>query len=439
MNRKRTHPVFGLLLAFAMAGSMWFYFQRVLVPYQQADAAAHGRPRGNLSDLYPRWWGAHELLLHGRNPYSAEITQEIQQGYYGRVLDPSRPGDPTDAQGVAYPVYVVFLLAPTIDWPFHAVQRGFLWLLWILTAASVPLWLRALRWKLPGWQIIGLVVLVLGSLPAVQGIKLQQLTVVVALMMAACMAAVVSGWFLVAGCLLALSTIKPQLVWLPGLWLALWSLRGWRRRQRLAWGFLFTMLALMAGAEWVSPGWLWRFRTAVVAYHRYTHNVSVLGWLLTPMGGDIAVVALLLLLSWLCWPFLLQDENSLGFSASLGAVFAFAVVAVPMFAPYNQLLLLPSLLVLWRSHAIWKSKRSTRLIAGIASVLLFWPWIATLALVLASFVLRPQLVESWWKAPFLASLVLPIFIFVLAALWMVQLRVNPRTADADRSSSPGIA
>ena len=41
---------------------MWFYVSRILVPYQRADAAAHERPRGNLSDLYPRWLGARELF-----------------------------------------------------------------------------------------------------------------------------------------------------------------------------------------------------------------------------------------------------------------------------------------------------------------------------------------------------------------------------------------
>src|ERR1700676_5274675 len=100
---------------------MWFYVQRVLVPYQKADAAAHGRPRGNLSDLYPRWLGTRELLLHHRNPYSREVALEIQEGYYGRRLDAARPNDPKDQQSFAYPVYVVFLLAPLIGLPFPTV------------------------------------------------------------------------------------------------------------------------------------------------------------------------------------------------------------------------------------------------------------------------------------------------------------------------------
>src|SRR6202050_5577516 len=119
----------GLLIALLCAGSMWFYVQRVLIPYEKADAAAHERPRGNLSDLYPRWLGARELLLHHRSPYSDEIALEIQKGYYGRVLDSSRPNDPKDQQGFAYPVYVVFLLAPLIGFSFHSVQICFHWLL----------------------------------------------------------------------------------------------------------------------------------------------------------------------------------------------------------------------------------------------------------------------------------------------------------------------
>src|SRR6202451_3044653 len=103
-------PGIAMVIALVCAAGVWLFLQRVMIPYQKADAAAHGRPRGNLSDLYPRWLGARELLLHHRDPYSPEVTQEIQAGYYGRVLDPDRTDDPRDQQGFAYPVYVVFLL-----------------------------------------------------------------------------------------------------------------------------------------------------------------------------------------------------------------------------------------------------------------------------------------------------------------------------------------
>src|SRR3979490_1725794 len=68
---------------------MWQYADRILVPYQISDAALHGRPRGNLSDLYPRWLGARELLVDGKTGDESEYALEGEKGYYGRVLDAS--------------------------------------------------------------------------------------------------------------------------------------------------------------------------------------------------------------------------------------------------------------------------------------------------------------------------------------------------------------
>ncbi len=81
---------------------MWFYVDHVYLGHQLAEAAAHDTPQGIFSDFYPRWLGARELLLHHRNPYSPEVTRDIQIGYYGRPLDPSRPGDPKDQMAFAY-------------------------------------------------------------------------------------------------------------------------------------------------------------------------------------------------------------------------------------------------------------------------------------------------------------------------------------------------
>ncbi len=217
---------------------MWFYVQKVLIPYQERDAAVHGRPRGNLSDLYPRWLGARELLLHHRDPYSPEITREIQSGYYGRPLDPDRTDDPKDQQGFAYPVHVVFLLAPTIGLPFPVVQDGFRWLLVILTLASVPLWLRVLHWRPSKTVVAVLVILTFGSFAVVQGIKLQQLSLVVSVLMASAAAALVAGNLFLAGFLLALATIKPQLALPMAAWLVLWAISDWRQRGRFVWSLV---------------------------------------------------------------------------------------------------------------------------------------------------------------------------------------------------------
>src|SRR5882757_8246391 len=177
-----------LAVALVCACGVWICAGRVLIPHQRADAAAHGVPRGNLSDLYPRWLGARELLLHGRDPYSPEVTREIQEGFYGRVLDPARPEDPKDQEGFAYPPYVAFYLAPTIQLPFDVVRKGFFWLLVACSVAAVPLWLRVLGWRLPCWGQVGAVILTIGSLPVMQALKLNQITLFVVFLIAAAMA-----------------------------------------------------------------------------------------------------------------------------------------------------------------------------------------------------------------------------------------------------------
>ncbi|HKT89636.1 MAG TPA: glycosyltransferase family 87 protein, partial [Candidatus Sulfotelmatobacter sp.] len=280
---RRLYFLLGAALA-AMA--MWIWVQRIAIPQQQVDSAERGIPRGNLSDLYPRWLGARELLLHRRDPYSAEITREIQQGYYGRVLDSSRPNDPRDQQAFAYPLYVVFVLAPTVGLPFAVVQRIFFYFLVAFTAASVLLWLRALTWRLSLSSQLVWIVLVLGSFPAIQGFKLQQLTLLVAGLIALSLAALARGRFVWAGVALAVASIKPQLVFLLVLWLCIWVAGEWRERRNIFWSMALSAAALVVGAEMLLPGWIQEFRAASTAYYQYTGGGrSVLDVLLSPMVG----------------------------------------------------------------------------------------------------------------------------------------------------------
>lgn len=409
--------VLGIALAVAGSASTWFYMNRILRAQQVADAAVHSRPRGNLSDLYPRWLGARELLRRGRNPYSVEITREIQLGYYGRPLDPARPDDPKDQQGFAYPAYVVFLLAPTVDLPFDVVQKGFRWFLMFLAAASVFLWLKVLRWKTSCGTIFILIVLLLGWLPMVQGIKLQQLSLMVAGLLAGCGACLAGGWLLLGGGLLALATIKPQLTWPVVLWLLLWAVSDWRGRRRFVFGFGATMVLLLGGAQLLLPGWLRMFVDAIGQYHRYTQNQSVLVWMFGNIAGRVLEIASVLLCASSIWRVRKELAGSAEFGHAFALVLALTVVIVPMFAPYNQVLLAPAILWLVRSesegHSILPVIRLARAVGG---VLLVWPWIATIGLSLAYLWLTPELRQRFWPMPFYSNFMVPVFVFGLALL-----------------------
>jgi len=421
------------LLPILCAAGMWIYANRVLIPQQIHYDAAHGRPRGNFSDLYPRWLGTRELLLHGRDPYSPEVTREAQTGFYGRPLDPDGPGNRNYQQGFYYPVYIAFLLAPTIHLPFEIVRKGFYWVLLALTVATVPLWLRVLRWSPPLLVQASLVVFTLATLPVMQGLKLQQMTLLVAALIALALALLASDHPIAAGMTLALATIKPQLVWLLLFWLTIWTLADWRRRYRWAASFLLSMAILCAASEQYLPHWIPRFWRALREYRNYTGEMSVMDMLMgAPWSRILELLAFALMIG-ACWRGRRQAANTNAFAATLSVVLATTVLLVPTYGPYNQVLLIPVLLLMLKDRrAIWQRSIANRALSVVAIGLIAWPWIGCIALAGLSFLLRPELIERAWSVPFWTVLQIPM---AVAALMLVHDYQGTFTAPAGPGSS----
>jgi Glycosyltransferase family 87 len=427
------NPLCLVLASLLCLAGVWLYAQRVLVAHQIADAAAHDRPRGNLSDLYPRWLGARELLLHGRDPYSAEVTREIQAGYYGRVLNASRSGDPKDQQGFAYPVYVVFYLAPTVHLRFDVVRKGFFWVLLGLTVASVPLWLRVLRWPASPLTQVSMAALTVGSLAVMQGLKLQQMTLFVAALIAIAMALLATHHAKAAGVLLALATIKPQLVGLLLVWLAIWTAGDWKRRYRWAVSFLVTMTILVAAAEMWLPHWIPRFWQAAREYLNYTEGVPLLRELipspwskLVALSAGVGAVAV-------CWRKRKCAADSAAFPVMTCLVLSVTLLIIPTYALYNQVLLLPALLMLAREpQAVWRTNLVSRVFLVAVAILLGWPWLASIVLAVLSFVLPPQMVQEAWAVPGWTVLTLPVSV---AALMLVVSFRGSSAASPERTTA----
>ncbi len=420
------------LLAALCAAGVWLYANRVLIPYQMADAAAHGRPRGNLSDLYLHWVGARELLLNGRDPYGPEVTREIQQGYYGRPVDPARPGDPRD-QRFAYPVYVVFFLAPTIHLPFEIVRNGFFWVLLALTVATIPLWLRVLRWSVPWRTQASLILFTIGSLCVMQGLKLQQMTLLVVALVAIGVALLTSDRPIAGGIALAFATIKPQLVWLLVLWLTIWTVADWRRRYRSAAAFLFTMVLLCAAAEWYLPHWIPQFFQAMREYPTYTDAVSTLDKLVpNPWAWVLRALAVAAALH-IGWKNRRLAADAPGFAATVSVILVVTIIVIPSYALYNQVMLLPALLMLARGRQLHrKSNRVNHALLSLVAFLLLWPWLASIVLAGLSFVLPRATIEAAWAVPFWTVLHLPV---VVAALVLMMSYQEIFAASAGLSSS----
>ncbi len=408
-----------VLAALLSAAGGWLYVKRVLIPHQIPYAAAHDTLRGYLSDLYPRWYGARELLLHGRDPYSDDFTREIQIGYYGHPLGPDQPGA-SFQQGFYHPLYVAFLLAPTIRLPFEVVRRGFFWVAFALTLVTIPLWPRVTRRSLPLWAQATLFVFIIGSLPFIEGLLLQQLTLLVIPLLLLAIA-LMSDHPIPAGILLALSTVKPQLVFLLLLWFMIWTVANWRRRYRWAVSFLLTMVVLCAASEWYLPHWIARFSQSLREYRSYTGEMSVLDEMIGAPWSRMVEVAAVAAFIVAGWKQRRQEVNTDAFAFMLSLALAVTILVTPTYGLYNQLLLIPALLIMLKERrTIWQRSVANRTLSAIAIALICWPWISSIALAGLSFILPPETVERGWAIPLWTALQTPLAVSALMLVHYCQ-------------------
>lgn len=408
---------------------VWRWAENVLLPSNTISAQAKRIPIGNNSDLYPRWLGGREALMHGRDPYSAEMTREMQTGFYGRPLDPTNPSDPRDQVAFAYPLYVIFLLAPTVTLPFPTVLIIFQWLGLLSLAASVPLWMYAVGFRTTLVFTIAGMILAVSSSAAVSEFHLQNLAGLVVLMLAGAAAAAARGWVALSGLLLALSTIKPQLSGLFILFFVLWATGDWGRRQRIVWSFLVSMLALLLAAEKVSSGWMGRFVSAMRAYQVYAGDPSILQLLLPARLASVVAAALLACLVVLCWRWRKAPASTPKFGWALAWASAVTLAVIPKLAAYNQPLLLPALLVLWANRAtIWQAGLLPRAMAKGVLLCLLWQWATALAVSLGSFVIPASRIRVAAGVPQYTLFALPsITLLAIAAMTFPVSQLIPRT------------
>jgi len=402
-----------LLLGIAASAISWTYMHRVLLPREHYSNVERGKLKSQMGDLYPRWVGTRELLLHGKNPYSPEVSHEIQIGFYGHPIEQSYdkpPSEIIDEQRFAYPIYTVFLLAPTIYVDFQRVQAWAPWVLGAFVLAGLLLWLAVLRWKQPWWVVVALILIVLSSPQTAQGLRLRQLGLFAVFLLA------LAGWCVTrnrlgaAGFVLALATIKPQMVALSVAWFLLWSLGDWKKRWTLAGGFVVGLGVLTGAGDLLVAGWVRYFLEGLEAYRRYFPTTSptrlILGnWI----GGFVSIVAVLALFGY-AWTRRRVLGDSADFVQVLSLFFVTSLLVLPLLTPYNQLLLLLPILTLirdWRTLPRW-SQVGLCVLAG-------FPYVVSAVLLIH----RPQL-DSMQRTPLLPSALLLLVPFFIPVVMFVR-------------------
>jgi len=402
-----------LLLSVLAAGITWLYVTSVLTPWNQHRGEATDGIKTQMGDLYAPWVGARELLLRRRNPYSPEVSREIQMVFYGRALgqgDTALSGRLINEQRFAYPVYTVFILAPTVHAEFAIVRPLAQLAFGLLTAITVWLCLDILHWKLPWEAATALALLTLSSPQVVQGLRFAQLALLVGFLIIAGAWCVSRHYLSTAGILLALSTIKPQMALLPLCWFAIWAAGNWTKRWRLVASLLATLAVLFASGELLLPGWIGYFISGIAAYRKYAPTSSLLRVALGDTLGEILGGFIILGLLLLAWRNQKEAADSPRFSVTLAAFLIGAILAFPLFTPFNQvMLILPAMLLLkdWRDLP-----RLSRLVFAVS---VSWPWIASAVLLLF-----PPRLDSLSQLPLLPSFLVLFFPLFLPLLLMTR-------------------
>jgi len=395
-------------VALIMMAAMWSYYWGVVIPAELAYAATTNSPRGNLSDLYPRWLGARELILHERDPYSTAMTADMQRGVWGRTVDARSSGDPTDESRFAYPLYVVFLLAPTVTLPFELVQALFVVIAVGLSIASVWLWLRSFGEPICPMVLAVVSTLVVGSYPFVQALRVEQLGLIVAALIAGTMAAVATDKFWAAGIMLALAMIKPHVALPVAAWLLLWTFSKWPERRTVFVSFTATMVVLVVGAEVLLPGWIWKWREGAAAYMRYaTLPPAQVQLMLGRLLGGAAAAALILAVAVVCWRARYDSASTERFKFVLPLMLTTYLIVSPIWHNYDHVLLLPAALLAFHWRAQFFGLRPfAQALVSLSAVTLAWQWVAALAVSMTALV-SPATAQSWQILPWLSILLVP--------------------------------
>jgi hypothetical protein len=415
-----------LLLSLLVSGITGLYMSRILEPWNDYIGAPPGGLKAQMWDLYPRWVGARELLLHGLNPYGPEVSHEIQTAFYGHIITQDyrdKTHKIIDEQRFAYPVYVIFLMAPFIYVDFNEVLRWAPVALALLAALCVPLCLDILRWRLPRTAVAAITLFTVSSPQIVQGMHHQQLAVCVGLSLVAGAWCTCRGNLASAGALLACSTIKPQMAFFPLCFFLVWVAGDWSKRWRLLAGFLVALAILMGAGELILPGWIGYFLQGAAAYRKYFPTTSLLRMALGDTPGEILGGVIVLGLLVLAWRSRKEAADSPQFATIYAAFLIATILAFPLFTPFNQvILILPTMIVL----RDWKTlPRFSRVIF---TVFVSWPWIISTLLLLF-----PPRLDSPSERPLLPLLLVSFFPLLLPVM-LITRRANlaaqqPEVAD----------
>jgi glycosyl transferase family 87 len=440
---KFRRPGAALLLAVLFSAGMTYYHLGLFLPCMMERRAAQGLGGGYSfgNDFYPIWLTSREATLAHRNPYSQEMTREIQTGLFGHAFDGRNPADPPrDYRAFAYPAYVDLIFWPLAWLPFPAVRIALAIAFAALTALTIPLWLRALGFRTSPFVLAVAILLTLSSYAVLEGLFAVQVGLLVGFLLAASFWALVKNKLLLAGSLFALTLIKPQVSAVVAVYLLLWTFSHWRDRRRFTYGFL-AWSALLGGLSLlVWPGWIPQWLHVLAGYGNYAPPPLItysLGPRFGPMLGPLLIVVLLVAALILIWRMRSAPPASPEFMLTVSLLLALtSITLLPGQAVYDHVILLPGiLLTAWTWRRVTASSRAFAVVLAAGALALFWQWIVAIPLLVVRYFLTPAKFFSAGVLllPFHAAASVPLGVAAVLGYMMWQ-AIREKSALAEKET-----
>jgi len=328
-------------------------------------------PRGN--DFLIQYEGTRALLLDGNSPYGEEAALRIQVAAYGH---PAQADE--DQLRFSYPLYSVILFAPFSVIKNYILARA-VWMtmleLSLITMTFISF--RLVEWK-PPLSLQALILLFsLTWYHAIRGVENGNSVILVALLISAIFLLIKENKDQAAGILLAITTIKPQLVILLIYLILTWSI--YQKRWLLIRWFITTMTALVLVGFLLVPNWILQNIWEILKYPDYNHVDTIAAAItelipsfgITSKLGILAGLGILLIYEW--W-----NGRKEQFSRFLWVAFLTLVINQWIgiqTCPDNFIIFLPSvILILSVCDKRWE-KRGPLIVGSALGILLFGLWV----------------------------------------------------------------
>jgi hypothetical protein len=336
------------------------------------------------NDFYSRWAGGRAFLIDGLSPYSDEVTRRIQLGMYGHLAE-----EGADQVAFAYPMYTIYLFFPLSLIPSYP-QAQALWqaILEFALLLAVFFTFRIYRWQPKPWLLTVTCFWSILFYPGARSIILGQFAIVVFVFITLALWAIEESRDILAGVCLALSTIKPQMVFLLIPLLLLWAIC--HRRWRLVGSFIISLALLVFSSLLPVPTWPADFVTWIVKYPGYTAIGSPI-WTLThyffpQLGTPVEIVISLLVLGHLLYTWRgVVNGSWLEFDWVVAMTLIVTNLVALRTATTNYVVLLMPVFIVFKALDKRFQRRGAMLIALIELLLLVGFWILFAATVVGDY------------------------------------------------------